>query len=118
MQQSIMKYSYSPTSVTKLNVPNKKMVYEPYLVVCQKSQYNYSKAEEFGYILMTRLWGGVFTSKDNRKVTWKGKTGNLSFSALSEELYDYDYSGIAFEQGKLGEQYLSINLGMCVCKVR
>ena len=114
MKQSIMKYSYSPTTLTKLKVPNKKMVYEPYLVVCQKSQFNYSKAEEFGYILMTRLWGGVFTSKDNRKVTWKGKTGNFSFSTLTEELYDYDYSGIAFEQGKLGKQYLSLNLGMCV----
>ncbi len=114
MQQSIMKYSYSPTSVIKLNVPNKGMVYEPDLVVCQTSQFNYSKAKRFGYQWMTRLWGGILESNDGRKMTWKGKTGNLSFSTISEELYDYDYADIAFDQGKLGEQYLSLNFGMCV----
>ena len=114
MQQSILKYSYSPTSLTKLNAPNKEMEYEPYLVVCQTSQYNYSKAKSFGYHWMVHFWGGILKSNDNRKVTWKGKTGNLSFSTLSEELYDYDYSAIEFEQGKLGEQYFSLNIGMCV----
>ena len=114
MEQSIMKYSYSPTSLTKLNVPNKEMVYEPYLVVCQTSQYNYSKAKSFGYDWMVHLWGGILKSNGKRKVTWRGKTGNLNFSTLTEELYDYDYSRIVFEQGKLGEQYFSLNLGMCV----
>ena len=114
MEQSIMKYSYSPTSLTKLHVPNKVMVYEPYLIVCQSSQYNYSKAKSFGYDWMVRLWGGILKSNGKRKVTWRGKTGNLNFSTLTEELYDYDYSRIVFEQGKLGEQYFSLNLGMCV----
>ena len=114
MKQSIMKYSYSPTSLTKLNVPKKGMVYEPYLVVCQTNQFNYSTAKRFGYDYMINLWGGIFTPNEDRKVTWKGITGNHSFSTLSKELYDYDYSDIAFEQGKLGEQFLSINLGMCV----
>ena len=112
MQQSIMKYNYSPTSLTKLNVPKKEMEYETYILVCQANQYNYSKSKSYGYDFMIHLWGGILKSND-RKVTWKGKTGNLSFSTLTEELYDYDYSGIAFEQGKLGEQYLSLNLGMC-----
>ncbi len=114
MKKSIMKYSYSPTTLTKLNVPNKGMVYEPYLFVCQTNQYNYSKSRSFGYHWLTRLWGGILKSKDTRKVTWKGKTGNLSFTKLSEQLYDYDYSVIDFKQGKLGKLYLSLNLGMCV----
>ena len=114
MQQSILKYSYSPTSLTKLHAPNEQMIYEPYLVVCQASQFNYSKARKFGYYWMTYLYGGILSSQSVRKITWKGKTGNLSFSTLFEELYDYDYSRIVFEQGKLGEQYFSINLGMCV----
>ncbi len=114
MQQSILKYSYSPTSLTKLNVPNERMIYEPYLVVCQTSQFNYSKARKIGYYWMTSLFGGILESQNVRKITWKGKTGNLSFTTLSEELFEYDYSRIVFEQGKLGEQYLSINLGMCI----
>ena len=113
MKQSILKYSYSPTSITKLNAPNKEMVYEPYLVACQTSQFNYSKGRSYGYEYMLSLWGGIFTSNDDRKVTWKGKTGNLSFSALSKELYEYDYSSIDVNHGKLGEQFLSLNLGMC-----
>ena len=114
MKQSIMKYSYSPTTLTKLNVPNKEMVYEPYLVVCQTSQFNYDKAKNSGYHWMTYLYGGILESQNVQKITWKGKTGNLSFTTLSEELYEYDYSKISLEQGKLAEQYLSINLGMCV----
>ena len=114
MEQSIMKYKYSPTSLTKLKVPNKEMVYEPYLFVCQTNQFNNSESRSYGYYWLTRLWGGILKSNDDRKVTWKGKTGNLSFAKLSELLYDYDYSAIAFEQGKLGKQYLSLNLGMCV----
>ena len=113
MKQSIMKYSCSPTSLTKLNVPNKGMVYEPYLVVCQTNQFKHSISKSFGYVWMTNFWGGILKSHDDVKVTWKGKTGNLSFSALSEELYDYDYSDIVFDQGKLGKQFLSIDLGMC-----
>ena len=112
MKQSILKYRYSPTSLTKLNSPEKELVYEPYLVLCQTSQFNYSKGRSFGYDTMIRLWGGEFTSNDDRKVTWKGKTGNLSFSALSKELYEYDYSSIDVNHGKLGEQFLSLNLGM------
>ncbi len=113
MEQAIMKYTYSPTSLTKLNIPNKGMVYEPYLVVCQTNQYNYSKSKSFGYNWMMHLWGGILESNDKKKVTWKGKTGNLSFSTFSEELYDHDYSRIVFEQGKLGKHYFSLNLGMC-----
>ena len=113
MEQSIMKYSYSPTSLTKLNVPNKGMVYEPYLVVCQTNQFKHSISKSFGYVWMTNFWGGILKSNDDRKVTWKGKTGNLSFSALSKELYEYDYSSIDVNHGKLGEQFLSLNLGMC-----
>ena len=115
MEQSIMKYSYSPTSLTKLDVPNKGMVYEPDLVVCQTNQFNYIQAKSLGYEWVLHLWSGIMISNGYRTVTWKGKTGNLSFNTLSEELYDYDYSSIINSgHGKLGEQYYGINLGMCV----
>ena len=114
VHQSIMKYSYSPTSITKLKVPNKEMVYEPYLIVCQSSEYNESKAKRLGYDWDVHLWAGVIQSKDDRKVTWKGQTGNLSFRKLFDELYDYDYSNIDFVSGKSGKTFLSLNLGLCV----
>ena len=114
MQQSIMKYSYSPTTLTKLNVPTMEMVYEPYILVCQTSQYNYSKSKGFGYEWDVHLWAGVIQSNEDRKVTWKGQTENLSFSRLFEELYDYDYTVIDIRHGKLGKHYFSLNLGMCV----
>ena len=114
MKQSISKYSYSPTSLTKLNSPTMELVYEPYFIVCQPNQFKYSKAKNFGYEWDTHLWAGLFSSNDDRKVTWKGKTGNLSFSSLTEELYDYDYSSIDINHGKLGEQFLSLNHGMCI----
>ena len=114
VHQSIMKYSYSPTSITKLKVPNTDMVYEPYLIVCQSSEYNESKAKRLGYDWDVHLWAGVIQSKDDRKVTWKGQTGNLSFRKLFDELYDYDYSNIDFVSGKSGKTFLSLNLGLCV----
>ena len=114
MEQSIMKYSDSPTSVTKLKTPNKELVYEPYLIVCQSRQYNYDKGKIFGYGFMYELWAGIYTSSGDRRVTWKGKTDNLSFSTLSKELYDYDYSLVNTKFSKLGNEYFSLNLGMCV----
>ena len=114
MKQSIVKYMDSPTTLTKLNAPKTELVYEPYLIVCQTSQYNYHKAKIFGYDKMYSLWAGIFTSNSNRKLTWKGKTQNLSFNTISKELYDYDYSLVTLNHGRLGKEYLSLNLGMCV----
>ena len=114
MEKAIVKYIYSPTSLTKLKVPNKEMVYEPYLIVCQTSEYNRSKAKKIGYNWYVHFWAGLIWPFNDRNVTWKGQTGNLSFSKLFDELFDYDYSSIEVKNAKLGEQYLSLNLGMCV----
>ena len=114
MKQSIMKYINSPISLMKITAPDKELMYEPYLIVCQTNQYNNSKSKFFGYGNMNNLWAGIFTSNNDRKLTWKGKTENLSFSELSEELYDYDYSLVNMKNGKLGKKYFSLNLGMCV----
>ncbi len=113
MKQSIMKYINSPISLIKITAPDKKLMYEPYLIVCQTNQYNNSKSKFFGYGNMNRLWAGIFNSNNDRKLTWKGRSENLSFSELSEELYDYDYSLVNMKNGKLGKKYFSLNLGMC-----
>ena len=109
MNQSILKYFDSPISISKIHGDESSHV-GPILFICQPNQYDYIKSSSFGYDWMINLWSG--TSVD-RKVTWKGKYGNLSFDAMSKELFTSNYSHLAIENGKLDHHVFSLNLGIC-----
>ena len=110
MYQSIQKYRFSPISMTKFKSQERSL--EPVLFVCQPSWYNYTKSSSFGYKWMVNLWSGTISDVE-KKVSWKGNHGNLSFDVMSKELYTHDYSTTNVWNGKLNRSHRSLNMGIC-----
>ena len=110
MYQSIQKYRFSPITITKFKSEDRSL--EPVLLVCQPGFYNYTKSSSFGYKWMVNLWSGTISDVE-KKVTWKGNHGNLSFDVMSKELYTHDYSTTNVWNGKLNRSHRSLNMGIC-----
>ena len=110
MKQSILKYIDSPISISKIHSDQPHP--GPVLFVCQSDQYDYTKSYRFGYQSMGHLWSGTMIHED-KKYTWKGKYGNLSFDEMTREFFNYNYSQLGIENGKVDRNLFNLNLGMC-----
>ena len=96
MQNSIRKYASEPiiqqTSVTKFDDVKKPVIY-----ICQEDQFNYTKAQHYGYRTLTRFNTGTLGGSD--AMTWKGKFGNQNYDKLQIDLYVHDFKNLLVKTG-------------------
>lgn len=109
MQQSVQKYIEKPITLVKATISRKEITAQPRIYVCQLDQFDYSKGRELVYERMTNLMSG--NSKKSGLVTWKGKSGNLSYQLLTETLYRHNYTNLMTSMHT--QQIFSINHGFC-----
>ena len=63
---------------------------KPVIYLCQDTQYNFKRGEDYGYLSSTRYTMG-HVQKGDDKITWKGNSGNKTPQELQMELNDVDY---------------------------
>jgi hypothetical protein len=84
MQNSFRKYYQEPV-IEERALTSKYVTKQPVFFVCQVDQFDYTAALANGY------GGHIDWAKgklmDSKKITWKGKDGNISF----DQLFDSDY---------------------------
>ena len=61
---------------------------QPIIYVCQDNQFNYVTAKDIGYPTKTDFTYGITL---DRKLTWTGKNGNLTYETLVNLLFEADY---------------------------
>ena len=96
MQNSIRKYIERPI-VQQTSTVRFDEIKEPIQYVCQRGQYNKSKAKEFGYAKFLDFMKGILDN-DNDHVSWSGKNGNKSFNELQQILFNYNYTNLKIFQ--------------------
>ena len=89
MLNSFRKYLEEPT-IQQISHTSVDKIPLPVLYACQDSQFNYEKANQYGYSYIIAFLTGTLTDSD--KISWKGKYGNVSSLELQNTLYDYDHS--------------------------
>ena len=89
IQNSLRKYHASPV-VQQRSLTTIDSIRKPSIYVCEDNQFNYTKAQAFGYSGMIDFSIGELMNSD--KKTWLGKHGNLTFEELLEYVFDSDYS--------------------------
>ena len=89
IQNSLRKYHDSPV-VQQRSLTTIDSIRKPSIYVCEDNQFNYTKAQAFGYKDMIDFSIGELMNSD--KKTWLGKHGNLTFEEILEYVFDSDYS--------------------------
>ena len=119
MENSLRKYSQRPivqqTSTIKFDAIKKPIIY-----ICQENQFNYTKAESYGYRTLTRFSTGKLEGSDT--ITWKGKFGNQTYKQLLKELFEYDYTNLIVNSGNSvykettaeTEKIFNVHEGYCI----
>ena len=89
MQNSIRKFNQRPV-VQQSSTVLFDNIKKPVIYLCQDTQYNFKRGEDYGYLSSTRYTMG-HVQKGDDKITWKGNSGNKTPQALQMELNDVDY---------------------------
>ena len=88
MQNSLRKYLSKPIvqQTSKTSLDN---IERPIIYACQENQFKYSESKKHGYQYLNDFTLGNI---GNSRFSWKGKHGNLTYRALQNHLYHYNYS--------------------------
>ena len=88
MQNSLRKYLSKPIvqQTSKTSLDN---IERPIIYACQENQFKYSESKKHGYQYLNDFTLGNI---GNSRISWKGKHGNLTYRALQNHLYHYNYS--------------------------
>ena len=89
MRQSATKYLDGPIVLVK-SAGKLWDIQPPAVFVCQQDQFNYSSAKAYGYQNFNEYTIGKLM--DSNKITWRGKSGNISFEDLLLKMLPTDYS--------------------------
>lgn len=89
MHQSASKYLEGPIVLVK-STGKLQDIQPPVVFVCQQDQFNYSSSMAHGYENFKEFMAGKLM--ESNTITWKGKTGNISFEDLLLKMLPIDYS--------------------------
>jgi hypothetical protein len=110
LHQNIKKYFHHPVVVETSKVLVKDLT-PPVVYVCQTNQFNPLRAGSQGYDFITDFATG--TMKNSNTVTWQGKYGNLTYQALEDLAFDYDYK-LPDPRNNALEKKFFLSKGICM----
>ncbi len=118
MKNSVLKYvERSVVQQSSIKTIDKSEL--PIFYVCQSSQYDYTKSQEYGYLTYTDFIMGQLDDNDN--LTWTGKYGNSTYEMLERILLKVNFTSYDFRTGKndgfwkqaAHESVFTVPLGHC-----
>ena len=93
MWNSLQKFWNKPI-VQEYSTTQLDSIPDPNVYYCFNGQFNYTKANEYGYEAMKHfLYGRIVNST---KISWSGMDGNLSFRQLKHGLFKSDFASVEY----------------------